>query len=97
MKTFKDLKFHIISIGGVCGICELDNGCEIAVAMAADTCGGDRGLWEIVVFKSHNDIECMKLKCLADEDVEGYLTTQDVEEKMIEIQKELECIVLENE
>lgn len=95
MKTLKDLKFSIIPTGGICGTCEIDNGNEISVAMGENTYGGKSGFFEIVVFKSHDSNESVKLKCLSGGDVEGYLNIKEVEEKMIKIQKELGCDILD--
>jgi hypothetical protein len=92
MKTLKDLKFELNRLGtGVIGKCFLSNGCEISVAMTKDTYGGTSGLWEVCVFENGSSFNSLYLNCLSGGTVEGYLTTEELENKMIEIQKELKA------
>ena len=87
MKTFADAKFSVMTHpAGICGKIMLDdNGLEISIAMNEMTYGGRNGLWEVAVFDSKGQLN---LDCL-EHDVLGYLDFNQLEEKIIEIQKEL--------
>ncbi len=87
MKTFKDLEFnahptHIL--GGVQARMDFDNGYGVSVVKSPYTYGGDKGLYELAVFKDghiHYD------NPIAKGDVVGYLRPEDVTDTMLIIQK----------
>lgn len=86
-KTFEDLKFKDIDDGvrkGVVCRIEFDNGYGASVVSHSFSYGGDRGLYEIAVLKDgdlHYDNE------VANGDVLGYLTVEDVSDTLIKIQQ----------
>lgn len=75
-KTFRDLKFypHRNNMGGKQAILQFDNNHRISVV------GGSYGLYG----DGESTFEIWR-SC--DEDVQGWLTTEEVTEKMIELQK----------
>ena len=88
MKTFKDLVFkthpNLGHIGGVQARMDFDNGFGVSVVQSPYTYGGDRGLYELAVFKDghiHYD------NPVANGDVVGYLRPEDVTDAMVLIQK----------
>lgn len=87
MKTFKDLEFKPHPMGPMGGILarhEFGNGWEITVVQGPHTYGGDKGLYELAVWKDgdiHYDNE------IAKGDVVGYLRPEDVTDAMTIIQK----------
>ena len=88
MKTFADAKFKINeNISGICGTIDLNNGYEISIIMGKTSAGGNKGLWEIAVFPI-NSAFSISMKCFDNRDFIGYLTFNELEEKIIEIQKE---------
>ena len=85
MKTFNDLEFNQHPIGmGVQARMEFDNGFEVSVVKGPHTYGGDAGLYELAVFK---DGELHYDNPVADGDVRGYLSEEEVSNLMLEIQK----------
>lgn len=92
MKTFEDLKFELGFDGGIVGKIELENGAEISVAMTKSTYGGIQGLWEICVFKSKTGVDSFTMNCFEGKNALGWLTTKEVSEKIVEVQKELNLI-----
>jgi hypothetical protein len=90
MKTFKDLEFkkHPNSIDafdmGVQARLDFDNGFGVSVVKGPHTYGGDRGLYELAVFK---DGEIHYDNQVANGDVVGYLREEDVTDAMLVIQK----------
>lgn len=88
MKTFADVKFKINeAIPGICGTIDLNNGYEISVIMVKTSAGGNKGLWEVAVFPV-NSAFSISMKCFDNRDFIGFLTFNELEEKIIEIQKE---------
>lgn len=87
MKTFADARFKVMTRpAGICGKIPLDdNGLEISIIMNEMSYGGTRGLWEVAVFNKDGQVN---LSCL-EHDVVGYLTFPALEEKIREIQTEL--------
>lgn len=86
MKTFKDLLFepHPIGMGGILARENFDNGFGVTVVKTPFTYGGDKGLFELAVWKDgeiHYDNEVAK------GDVVGYLREEDVSDAMLVIQK----------
>ena len=87
MKTFNDLEFgpHPMGImGGTLARHDFDNGWGITVVQGPHTYGGDKGLYELAVWKDgdiHYDNE------IAKGDVVGYLRPEDVTDAMTIIQK----------
>ena len=85
MKTFKDLNFEPHSIGdGVMTREHFDNGYGVSVVMTPYTYGGDKGLYELAVFK---DGEIHYDNKVANGDVIGYLRPEDITDAMNLIQK----------
>jgi len=84
MKTFNDLVFESHFSGGVNARIDFDNGYGVSVVKSLYTYGGDRGLYELAVFKDgdiHYD------NPVAQGDVVGYLREEDVTDAMLVIQK----------
>jgi hypothetical protein len=87
MKQFKDLLFEEHPGGSLMGVLarqDFDNGYGITVVKGPYTYGGDRGLYEIAVWKDgqiHYD------NPVAKGDVVGYLREEDVSDAMLVIQK----------
>ena len=86
MKTFNDIVFKTNPMGADFGIVsrtEFDNGYEVSVVKSPYTYGGDKGLYELAVFK---DGEITYATPVTD-DVIGYLRPEDVTEVMAKIQQ----------
>jgi hypothetical protein len=86
MKTFNDIVFKTNPMGADFGITsrtEFDNGYGISVVKSPYTYGGDKGLYELAVFK---DGEICYDTPITD-DVIGYLRPEDVTEVMTKIQQ----------
>ncbi len=84
MKTFSDLQFTTHSMGvGTRAIMEFDNGYGVSVVISPLSYGGNDGLYELAVFKGH-DIHYDNP--VANGDVRGYLTQEDVTELMSQVQ-----------
>lgn len=86
MKTFKDLEFteHFHHLGGMQARMDFHNGFGVSVVKSPFTYGGDKGLYELAVFKDghiHYDND------IAKGDVVGYLRPEDVSDAMLVIQK----------
>ena len=87
MKKFSDAKFTVTTLpAGIDGKIKLDNGLEISIIMKEGSYGGENGLWEVGVFDGNETVD---LDCLSGGGVEGYLTFDQLEAKLIEIQEEL--------
>ncbi len=86
-KTFKDLKFNPhpnMGHGGIQARMDFKNSFGVSVVKSPYTYGGDSGLYELAVFKDghiHYD------NPVAGGDVRGYLTSDDVTDLMLEVQK----------
>jgi hypothetical protein len=86
MKTFNDIVFKTNPMGADFGIVsrtEFDNGYEVSVVKSPYTYGGDKGLYELAVFK---DGEITYATPITD-DVIGYLRPEDVTDVMAKIQQ----------
>ena len=86
MKTFNDIIFKTNPMGADFGITsrtQFDNGYEVSVVKSPYTYGGDKGLYELAVFK---DGEITYATPVTD-DVIGYLRPEDVTEVMAKIQQ----------
>ena len=86
MKTFNDIIFKTNPMGADFGITsrtEFDNGYEVSVVKSPYTYGGDKGLYELAVFK---DGEITYATPITD-DVIGYLRPEDVTDVMAKIQQ----------
>ena len=86
MKTFNDIIFKTNPMGedfGITSRTKFDNGYEISVVKSPYTYGGDKGLYELAVFK---DGEITYATPVTD-DVIGYLRPEDVTEVMAKIQQ----------
>ena len=85
MKTFKDLVFKTHPMGsGIIAREQFENGFEVSVVKGPHTYGGDRGLYELAVWKDgqiHYD------NPVAQGDVVGYLREEDVTDAMHVVQK----------
>jgi len=86
MKTFKDIVFKTNPMGADFGIVsrtKFDNGYEVSVVKSPHSYGGDKGLYELAIFK--DDEICYDTPIT--NDVLGYLTDKDVTEVLIKIQQ----------
>ena len=86
MKTFNDIVFKTNPMGADFGITsrtEFDNGYGISVVKSPYTYGGDKGLYELAVFK---DGEICYDTPITD-DVIGYLRPEDVTDVMAKVQQ----------
>jgi hypothetical protein len=86
MKTFKDIEFKPNPMGedfGIVSRTQFDNGYEASVVKSQYTYGGDKGLYELAVFK---DGEICYDTPITD-DVIGYLRPEDVTDVMKKIQQ----------
>jgi len=86
MKTFKDIEFKPNPMGddfGIVSRTQFDNGYEASVVKSKYTYGGDKGLYELAVFK---DGEICYDTPITD-DVIGYLRPEDVTDVMAKIQQ----------
>ena len=86
MKTFKDIQFKINPMGSEYGIVsrtQFDNGYEVSVVKSPHSYGGDKGLYELAIFKD-GDI-CYDTPIT--DDVIGYLRPEDVTDVMVRVEK----------
>ena len=86
MKTFNDIIFKSNPMGeefGIVSRTQFDNGYEVSVVKSPYTYGGDKGLYELAIFK---DGEITYATPITD-DVIGYLRPEDVTEVMAKIQQ----------
>ncbi len=86
MKTFNDIVFKTNPMGADFGIVsrtQFDNGYEVSVVKSPHSQGGDKGLYELAVFK---DGEITYATPITD-DVMGYLRPEDVTDVMAKIQQ----------
>ena len=86
MKTFNDIVFKTNPMGADFGIVsrtEFDNGYEVSVVKSPYTYGGDKGLYELAVFKDGEITYATPVT----NDVIGYLKPENVTELLIQIQK----------
>ena len=86
MKTFSDLEFRTVpsTNGGIHATMDFENGFGVSVVQSPHSYGGNRGLYELAVFKDgdiHYD------NPVAKGDVVGYLRPEDVTDAMLVIQK----------
>lgn len=84
MKTFNDLVFkEITPERGIQAREEFKNGYGVSVVKGPYTYGGNDGLYELAVFK---DGELHYDNPVAMGDVRGYLTEEEVDQLMMEVQ-----------
>ena len=85
MKQFKDLEFaeHPSHIEGVQARITFDNGYGASVVKSPYTYGGDKGLYELAVFKNGEITYATPIT----DDVIGYLRPEDVTDVMTKIQQ----------
>ena len=86
MKTFKDIEFKTNPMGADFGIVsrtQFDNGYEVSVVRSEHTYGGNKGLYELAIFK---DGEICYDTPITD-DVIGYLRPEDVTDVMERVEK----------
>ena len=83
MKTFKDLEFkeHPNHMGGVQARIQFDNGYGASVVKTPHTYGGDKGLYELAVFKDGE----ITYDTPITNDVLGYLSEAEVEKTLLDI------------
>ena len=88
MKTFKDLVFEPLDseflVGKACRI-QFDNGWGASVVCHNYSYGGKNGLYEVGVLASTGELHY--INPVADGDVIGYLTEENVSEVLIRIQE----------
>jgi hypothetical protein len=86
MKTFKDIEFKPNPMGADFGIVsrtKFDNGYEVSVVRSEHSYGGNKGLYELAIFK---DGEICYDTPITD-DVIGYLRPEDVSDVMERVEK----------
>jgi len=85
MKQFKDLEFvkHPNHIEGVQARITFENGYGASVVKSPYTYGGDKGLYELAVFKNGEITYATPIT----DDVIGYLRPEDVTDVMTKIQQ----------
>ena len=86
MKTFKDIEFKTNPMGedfGIVSRTEFDNGYGVSVVKSPHTYGGDKGLYELAIFKDGEICYDTPIT----NDVIGYLRPIDVTDVMEKIQK----------
>jgi hypothetical protein len=86
MKTFKDIEFKPNPMGADFGIVsrtKFDNGYEVSVVRSEHSYGGNKGLYELAIFK---DGEICYDTPITD-DVIGYLRPEDVTDVMERVEK----------
>ena len=85
MKTFNDLEFnpHPTGMGGILARADFDNGFDVTVVQTPYTYGGDKGLYELAVWKDHT---IHYDNPVSNGDVVGYLREEDVSDAMLVIQ-----------
>jgi len=86
MKTFNDIIFKSNPMGeeyGIVSRTQFDNGYEVSVVKSPHSYGGDKGLYELAIFK--DDEICYDTPIT--NDVLGYLSDKDVTEVLIKIQQ----------
>jgi hypothetical protein len=84
MKTFSDLEFKPHPMGsGIISRIKFDNGYGASVVTGPHTYGGDRGLYELAVLGSDGRLT---YDTPVTDDVEGYLTEEDVTKLLTQIQ-----------
>ena len=87
MKTFKDIQFEIISddfMKGKTGRIYFENGWGASVVSHTYSYGGSAGLYELAVLDSDGDLHYENP--VAQGDVRGHLTEDEVTDLLIEIQ-----------
>lgn len=84
MKTFGDLKFKPLEIGGVRATMTFDNGYGVSVIKTPYSYGGDKGLYEMAILGLDGDIV---YDTPITNDVLGHLTEDDVSHYMVKVQK----------
>ena len=88
MKTFKDLEFEPLDseflVGKACRI-QFDNGWGASVVSHTYSYGGKQGLYELAVLDSTGELHYDNP--VADGDVKGYLSEEEVSDLLIQIQK----------
>ena len=84
MKTFQDLEFKSHPMGeGVQSIISFDNGYAASVVQTPYTYGGDRGLYELAIFRDGSICYDTHIT----DDVLGYLTEGEVTKYLGQIQE----------
>jgi hypothetical protein len=87
MKTFNDLEFEIMSdpfMSGKRSCIMFDNGWGASVVSHTFSYGGKNGLYELAVLDSNGDLT---YDTPVTNDVEGYLSEEDVTKLLEQIQK----------
>lgn len=87
MKTIKDIEFEIISndfMKGKTGRIHFENGWGASVVSHTYSYGGPAGLYELAVLDSNNELHYDNP--VAQGDVRGHLTEEEVTNLLIEIQ-----------
>ena len=86
MKTFNDIVFKANPMGddfGIVSRTQFDNGYEVSVVKSPYTYGGDKGLYELAIFKDGEITYATPIT----NDVMGYLRPEDVTDVMEKIQQ----------
>lgn len=74
-------------MGGVQKLYQFDNGYGASVVMNKFSYGGDKGLWELAVIKWLNNKFDLVYDTHITTDVLGYLTEEDVQKTLLQIQE----------
>lgn len=88
MKTFKDLEFESVDNGFLVGKMSrihFDNGFGASVVSHSFSYGGNQGLYELAVLDSTGELHYDNP--VAEGDVRGYLSEEEVSDLLIQIQK----------
>jgi len=85
MKTFKDLEFKPHSnMDGIMSRIEFENGYGASIVKGEYTYGGKDGLYELAVLNNNGDLI---YDTPVTDDVEGYLSEEQVTDLLIKIQQ----------
>lgn len=93
MMTFRNLSFapHQVDPNGVHARMNFENGYGVSVIQTRFSYGGDEGLYEMAVLKGKDICDDTPVA----NDVLGYLTKEDVTEKMMLVQELPSCLPAE--
>ena len=86
MKTFKEIEFKTNPMGeefGIVSRTKLDNGYEVSVVQSPHSYGGDKGLYELAIFKDGEICYDTPIT----NDVIGYLRPEDVMDVIAKLEK----------
>ena len=85
---FEDLEFEVDDMNGLCAFMLFDNNYGVSVVKGPYSYGGKEGLYELAVIHMSPDMSESELDYdnpVANGDVRGYLTSEDVTQLMKEV------------